>query len=133
MPAAMLEEQRWLGQGSTSRSSPTRPACARSDIPGLADAYDGIDVKLDKAGGMLRGAAHDPHGALLRAQDHARLHDLELGERSPPPPTCRRSWTYADLDGNLLIANDPYTGVAVRDGRLVLNDRPGLGLVRSAA
>lgn len=35
---------------------------------------------------------------------------------------------YADLDGNLLIANDPYIGVTVREGRLVLPDRPGLGL-----
>jgi L-alanine-DL-glutamate epimerase-like enolase superfamily enzyme len=36
---------------------------------------------------------------------------------------------YADLDGNLLIANDPYTGVKVDQGKLVLPDRPGLGLL----
>jgi hypothetical protein len=35
---------------------------------------------------------------------------------------------YADLDGNLLIANDPYEGVRVVNGKLVLPDRPGLGL-----
>jgi len=35
---------------------------------------------------------------------------------------------YADLDGNLLIANDPYTGVKVEKGRLVLPDGPGLGV-----
>jgi len=35
---------------------------------------------------------------------------------------------YADLDGNLLIANDPFTGVQVRNGKLLLPDRPGLGL-----
>jgi L-alanine-DL-glutamate epimerase-like enolase superfamily enzyme len=35
---------------------------------------------------------------------------------------------YADLDGNLLIANDPYRGVQVREGRLILPERPGLGL-----
>jgi L-alanine-DL-glutamate epimerase-like enolase superfamily enzyme len=40
---------------------------------------------------------------------------------------------YADLDGNLLIANDPYTGVLVRDGKLILPDRPGLGLKPAAA
>ena len=38
---------------------------------------------------------------------------------------------YADLDGNLLIANDPYSGVKVVNGKLVLPDRPGLGLVKS--
>jgi L-Ala-D/L-Glu epimerase len=40
---------------------------------------------------------------------------------------------YADLDGNLLIANDPYTGVLVRDGKLILPDRPGLGLKPATA
>ena len=37
---------------------------------------------------------------------------------------------YADLDGNLLIANDPYSGVKVVNGKLVLPDRPGLCLVK---
>jgi len=35
---------------------------------------------------------------------------------------------YADLDGNLLIANDPWRGVQVRRGKLILPDGPGLGL-----
>jgi L-alanine-DL-glutamate epimerase-like enolase superfamily enzyme len=38
---------------------------------------------------------------------------------------------WADLDGNLLIANDPYEGVKVEKGKLVLPERPGLGLRRS--
>jgi L-alanine-DL-glutamate epimerase-like enolase superfamily enzyme len=35
---------------------------------------------------------------------------------------------YADLDGNLLVANDPYPGVQVRQGKLILSDGPGLGV-----
>jgi L-alanine-DL-glutamate epimerase-like enolase superfamily enzyme len=35
---------------------------------------------------------------------------------------------YADLDGNLLIANDAYAGVTVSKGKLLLPDGPGLGL-----
>jgi L-alanine-DL-glutamate epimerase-like enolase superfamily enzyme len=35
---------------------------------------------------------------------------------------------WADLDGNLLIANDPYRGVRVDRGRLILPEGPGLGL-----
>jgi len=35
---------------------------------------------------------------------------------------------YADLDGNLLIANDPFHGVRVEKGKLMLPSRPGLGL-----
>ncbi|MCA1733929.1 MAG: dipeptide epimerase, partial [Acidobacteria bacterium] len=36
---------------------------------------------------------------------------------------------WADLDGNLLVGNDPWEGVLVSEGRLVLPDRPGLGLI----
>jgi L-alanine-DL-glutamate epimerase-like enolase superfamily enzyme len=35
---------------------------------------------------------------------------------------------WADLDGNLLIANDPFVGVKVEKGKLVLPDAPGLGV-----
>ncbi len=35
---------------------------------------------------------------------------------------------YADLDGHLLIDNDPYVGVTVVNGKLVLPDGPGLGV-----
>jgi len=38
---------------------------------------------------------------------------------------------YADLDGNLLISNDPFSGVQVRVGKLVLPDGPGLGLTQN--
>lgn len=36
---------------------------------------------------------------------------------------------YADLDGNLLIANDPYTGVTLDKGKLILPNRPGIGVM----
>jgi L-alanine-DL-glutamate epimerase-like enolase superfamily enzyme len=35
---------------------------------------------------------------------------------------------YADLDGNLLISNDPYKGVVVENGRLTLPSSNGLGI-----
>jgi L-alanine-DL-glutamate epimerase-like enolase superfamily enzyme len=35
---------------------------------------------------------------------------------------------YADLDGNLLISNDPFRGVVVEKGKLVLPNGAGLGL-----
>ncbi len=35
---------------------------------------------------------------------------------------------YADLDGHLLIEDDPYGGVKVEQGKMVLPDEPGLGV-----
>jgi hypothetical protein len=39
---------------------------------------------------------------------------------------------YADLDGNLLIANDRFDGMKIVDGKVTLStDRPGIGVVFS--
>jgi L-alanine-DL-glutamate epimerase-like enolase superfamily enzyme len=38
---------------------------------------------------------------------------------------------WADLDGNLLIDNDVFEGVTVVDGKIVLPDKPGIGIVES--
>jgi len=35
---------------------------------------------------------------------------------------------WADLDGNLLISNDPYSGVQVVNGKITLVDQPGIGI-----
>ena len=35
---------------------------------------------------------------------------------------------YVDLDGHLLLADDPFEGLGGDQGRLTLSDRPGLGL-----
>ena len=37
---------------------------------------------------------------------------------------------FADLDGNLLITNDLYKGMEVRDGHITLNELPGIGIVK---
>ena len=107
-------------------------ACLRAeDIPKIADAYDGIVVKLDKTGGIV--------GA-LRMIETARAHGMKvmLGcmISSSVSITAAAHLSplvdWADLDGNLLIANDPYSGVKVERGKLILPDRPGLGLLRRA-
>jgi L-alanine-DL-glutamate epimerase-like enolase superfamily enzyme len=132
MPADMLDEQRWL-HSKVSLPIFADESCLRlGDIPRIADAYDGINVKVDKAGGLL---------AALRMIDAARAHGLKvmLGcmVSSSVAITAAAHLSplvdYADLDGNLLVSNDPYAGVTVRDGRLVLPDGPGLGLKPAAS
>lgn len=127
LPAAMVEEARWV------RSKVHIPiladeACLHiGDIPRLKDAFDGVNVKLDKAGGTLEA---------LRMLELARSLGLKtmLGcmVSSSVSITAAAHLSplvdYADLDGNLLIANDPYVGVRVEQGRLVLPSGPGLGL-----
>jgi len=35
---------------------------------------------------------------------------------------------FADLDGNILIANDCFTGMKLKEGKITLNDEPGIGV-----
>lgn len=131
MPAAMLEETGWLRARSPVPLFADE-ACLRADsIPGLAGAYDGVNVKLDKAGG-LREALRMIHTAracrlkvMIGCMISSSVSTTAAAHISPLVD-------FADLDGHLLVADDPWQGVAVRDGRLVLPDGPGLGLLRRA-
>jgi L-alanine-DL-glutamate epimerase-like enolase superfamily enzyme len=99
-----------------------------ADVPRLAGCVDGVNIKLEKCG-SLREA--------LRIVHVARAHNLKV------MVGCMLSSTLAiaaamqlapladwlDLDGAALLENDPFDGPALRpDGRLTLNQAPGLGV-----
>ena len=98
-----------------------------SDIPKLVGVVDGINIKLMKCGGI--------HHA-LRMIHTARAHHLKvmLGcmIESSLAITAAAHLSplvdYADLDGNLLVSDDPWEGVQVEQGKLILPDRAGLGV-----
>ena len=127
MPAHMLEETKYV------RSKVHLPiiadeACTdASMIPRLTEAYDGINVKLDKAGGILEAR---------RWIEIARAVKMKVMLGCMVSSSCSVTAAahlsplvdYADLDGNLLLANDPYRGVTVVKGKLILPSSPGLGL-----
>jgi L-alanine-DL-glutamate epimerase-like enolase superfamily enzyme len=132
MPADMLEEAAWVRERSPLPVFADE-ACLRADsIPALAGAYHGVNVKLDKAGG-LREALRMIHTAracglevMLGCMVSSSVSTTAAAHLSPLVD-------YADLDGNLLVANDPWEGVLVKEGRLLLPDRPGLGLRKRPA
>ena len=100
---------------------------AIEDIPRLSECVDGINFKLMKNNGIRN---------VFKMIQVARAHHLRvmLGcmIESSLAITAAAHLTplvdYADLDGNLLIDNDPYEGVRVEHGKLVLPDGPGLGV-----
>ncbi len=97
------------------------------DIPKLAEAYDGINIKLQKSGGlrmarlMIEAARARRMRVMIGCMIETSVGITAAAHLSPLVD-------HADLDGNLLIADDPFRGVIVREGRLVLPDRPGLGV-----
>jgi L-Ala-D/L-Glu epimerase len=97
------------------------------DIPRLAECVDGVNLKLMKNNGITN---------VLKMIHVARAHNLRVMIgcmiESSLAITAAAHITplvdYADLDGHLLIDNDPYVGVSVVNGKLILPDGPGLGV-----
>jgi L-alanine-DL-glutamate epimerase-like enolase superfamily enzyme len=130
LPAEMIEETRWV-RGRVHIPIIADEACQRaSDIPKLKDAFDGVNVKLDKSGGML-----EAHRMIQIAKALGMKTMLGCMVSSSVTVTAAAHLSplvdYADLDGNLLISNDPFHGVLVEKGKLVLPKGAGLGLTRA--
>jgi L-alanine-DL-glutamate epimerase-like enolase superfamily enzyme len=127
LPADQLDEMRELKRQSPLPLMADESVGRAEDIPRLADAFDGINIKLMKCGGL---------GEAVRMIHVARAHGMKvmLGcmvESSMAITAAAHIAPlvdYADLDGNLLITNDPCIGAEVEGGRLVLPSEPGLGV-----
>ena len=100
-----------------------------ADVAACAEIAHGINIKLAKAGG-IREAIRMAHAA--RALDLGVMlgcmieSGLGIAAGCTVAPLC----DHVDLDGNLLLAEDPWPGVALRDGVQVPSDEPGLGVRR---
>ena len=104
-------------------------AVRATDVPRLAGACDGINVKLQKCGGVaaaraMIAAAHD-RGLKVMLGCRAAETSVAIAAAAHLAPAVE----WADLDGNLLINDDPYRAVAVENGRFVFPNRPGLGAI----
>jgi L-Ala-D/L-Glu epimerase len=127
MPAHMFEEMKYV-HSRVHLPIMADEACTSAElIPSLKEAYDGINVKLDKAGGILE--AHRWIG-MARAMDMKVMLGCMISSSCSCTAAAQLSplVDYADLDGFLLISNDPYSGVAVEKGKIILPSGPGLGL-----
>jgi L-alanine-DL-glutamate epimerase-like enolase superfamily enzyme len=97
------------------------------DIPRLAGAVDGVNVKLLKCGG-IRGAMR----TIALARAHRMSVMLGCKVESTVGVTAMAHLAgladYLDLDGHLDLVDDPYEGVAVDHGAITLPEGPGLGL-----
>jgi L-alanine-DL-glutamate epimerase-like enolase superfamily enzyme len=98
-----------------------------ADLPAVADSVDGVVIKLMKCGGLVdavrtaRMARERGLKTMLGCMMESSLAITAAAHISPLVD-------YADLDSGLLMENDPYVGVEIDRGRMVLPDGPGLGV-----
>jgi len=127
LPSTMLEETRWLRERVNIPILADESVKTARDIPALATAFDGINVKLMKSGGvqealtMIKMARALGMKIMLGCMIESSVAIAAAAQISPLVD-------YADLDGNLLISNDPFKGPTVEKGKIVLPKSPGLGV-----
>lgn len=122
-----LEGHRWLRERSPLPIIADEAVQGLADVAALAGAYDGINIKLMKCGGM-----HEAYKMAITA----RALGMKVMIGCMTETSCAVSAAaqlapladWVDLDGNLLIANDPFRGMTISDGRVTLSSAPGIGL-----
>jgi len=127
VPAGHPEELRYVRERSPIPIFTDEDSVTADDVPRLAGCVDGINVKLVKCGGMREAVR------MIRA---AREHKLKVMigcmVESSILSTAAAHLTpladYADVDGPLLIVNDPFEGVIYDGAQLRLPRLPGLGV-----
>ena len=103
-----------------------------TDVPKLAGAVDGINLKLAKCG-SLREAIRIVHTArafgmyvMAGCMIESSLGISAIGQLAP-------LLDHADFDGAALLSNDPYDGVRIDGGKITLTERAGIGAVAAEA
>jgi L-alanine-DL-glutamate epimerase-like enolase superfamily enzyme len=132
LPAGQLEAMRRLHERSLL------PLVADEDAPDLmaldelVGAFDGVNVKLMKCGG-LRAAVEMIHAARARGLSIMLGCMIESSIAISAAAQLAPLAQWLDLDGAALLREDPYEGALVEAGRITLRDWPGLGVRKRGA
>ncbi len=127
MPKEMVDENAWLTQNSPLPILGDESIQRLSDLIKMKDVYSGVVIKLMKCTGMREAN---------KMLNLARSLNMKVMIGCMTETSCAISAAsqlspmvdWADLDGALLIKNDPYEGMKVVDGKVTLTDYPGIGL-----
>lgn len=127
MPKEMLDANAWLTERSPLPTFADEAIQRLKDIPVVKGAYTGINIKLMKCTGMREA---------WKMMNYARAEGMKVMIGCMTETSCAIAAAaqlspavdFADLDGNLLIANDIFCGTTVVDGKITLNQLPGIGI-----
>lgn len=127
MPKEMVEENAWITQNSPIPVLGDESIQRLSDLIKMKDVYSGVVVKLMKCTGM-----REAHKMINLAKSLGMKVMLGCMTETSCAISAASQLSpivdWADLDGALLIKNDPFEGMKVIDGKVTLSDYPGIGL-----
>jgi L-alanine-DL-glutamate epimerase-like enolase superfamily enzyme len=127
LPKDQMDDISWLTEKSPLPIIADEAFQRISDVAVFKGVYSGINIKLMKSTGL-----REAHKMITVA----RALDMNVMIGCMTETSCAVSAAaqlsplvdWADLDGNLLISNDIFEGVKVIDGKVTLNDLPGIGI-----
>jgi L-alanine-DL-glutamate epimerase-like enolase superfamily enzyme len=131
LPKAAVEDTAWLTERSPLPIIADEAFQRLKDVARIKGIYSGINIKLMKSTGL-----REAHKMITVA----RALDMKVMIGCMTETSCAVSAAsqlsplvdWADLDGNLLISNDLYDGMQVVDGKVTLNELPGIGIKKLA-
>jgi L-Ala-D/L-Glu epimerase len=129
MPKENPADTAWLRERSPLPLIADESVQRLPDVRRALGVFDGINIKLMKCTGL-----REAHQMITVA----RALGLKVMLGCMTETSCAISAAaqlsplvdWADLDGALLIKNDVFLGTTVVDGKITLNDLPGIGVVK---
>ncbi len=129
MPKEQIDDLAWLKERSPLKLVGDEGVQRLTDVRKAYGVYDGINIKLMKCTGM-----HEAHKMILLA----RALDMKVMLGCMTETSCAISAAaqlspmadWADLDGALLINNDPFRGASMVNGRILVSSGAGIGVMR---
>ena len=127
MPKEQLDAIAWVTERSPLPVFADESIQRLKDVAALKGAFSGINIKLMKCTGMREA---------WKMLTLARALGMKVMVGCMTETSCACSAAaqlspavdFADLDGNILIANDRFKGMEVVNGKITLPDRPGIGV-----
>lgn len=127
LPKNNWKDLAWLKQKSPIPILADESFQTLEDLPKMADCFHGINIKLMKCGGMhmankiINEAKKCKLKILMGCMTESSCATLAAAALAP-----KCDW--ADLDGPMLITNNPFKVPNYVDGKIILSSEPGLGL-----
>ena len=129
LPKAELIDTSWLSENSPIPILADEAFQTIEDLEKLQGVYKGIVVKLMKCGGIY------PASKII---EKAKMMDFKIMMGCMNESSCAvmagaalaPNCNYADLDGPFLLTNNPFVNPKMADGKIVLNNNAGIGLVK---
>jgi L-alanine-DL-glutamate epimerase-like enolase superfamily enzyme len=127
LPVKIENDYKWLKSRSPIPVYGDESIQNAEDVKNKKDLFHGVNIKLMKCGGISKayemavlakslglkimiGCMMESVCAVTAAAHLASMFDI------------------ADLDGNILITNDPFIGITIKKGEVIIPDGNGLGL-----